>query len=106
LQSGRALHGFAPGIGCQGHEKSPARTVPHDFGAAAIRQDDFLSARDWKKAITAKLYKAWSEAKLRKRWLPEKGLVIRKATPEKAMRITWSDGKTSVSVNFYPDFAL
>jgi hypothetical protein len=27
--------------------------------------------------------------------------VIRKATPEKSMRITWSDGKTRVSVNFY-----
>ena len=52
-------------------------------------------------APLAKLYKAWSDAKLRRRWLPEKGIVIRKATPEKSMRITWSDGKTSVSVNFY-----
>jgi uncharacterized protein YndB with AHSA1/START domain len=52
-------------------------------------------------APLAKLYKAWSDAKLRSRWLPEKGIVIRTATPEKSMRITWSDGKTSVSVNFY-----
>jgi uncharacterized protein YndB with AHSA1/START domain len=49
----------------------------------------------------AKLYKAWSETKLRRRWLTEEGILIRKATPEKSMRITWSDGKTSVSVNFY-----
>ncbi len=51
-------------------------------------------------APLAKLYKAWSDDKLRNRWLPEKGIVIRKATPEKSMRITWSDGKTSVSVYF------
>ncbi|MGH7599837.1 MAG: DUF4287 domain-containing protein, partial [bacterium] len=51
-------------------------------------------------APLAKLYKAWSDAKLRNRWLPEKELVIRTATPEKSMRITWSDGKTSVSVYF------
>ncbi|MCI0699391.1 DUF4287 domain-containing protein [candidate division KSB1 bacterium] len=51
-------------------------------------------------APLAKLYKAWSDAKLRNRWLAEKGIVIRTATPEKSMRITWSDGKTSVSVYF------
>jgi uncharacterized protein YndB with AHSA1/START domain len=51
-------------------------------------------------APLAKLYKAWSDAKLRRRWLPEKDIVIRTATPEKSMRITWSDGKTSVSVYF------
>lgn len=51
-------------------------------------------------APLAKLYKAWSDAKLRNRWLLEKSIVIRTATPEKSMRITWSDGTTSVSVNF------
>ncbi len=52
-------------------------------------------------APLAKLYKAWSDAKLRGRWLPEKGLVIRSTTPEKYMRLVWTDGKTRVLVNFY-----
>ena len=52
-------------------------------------------------APLAKLYKAWSDAKLRGRWLPEKGIVIRSTTPEKYMRIAWADGKTNVLVNFY-----
>jgi uncharacterized protein YndB with AHSA1/START domain len=48
-----------------------------------------------------KLYKAWSDARLRARWLPEKGLAIRAATPNKSMRMTWKDGKSIVSINFY-----
>ena len=51
----------------------------------------------------AALYQAWDEAKARGRghWLGEKRLVVRKATPQKSMRMTWADGKTSVEVNFY-----
>ena len=49
----------------------------------------------------AALYKAWSDAKTRVRWLDEGPLVIRKATRNKSMRITWCDKKTGVEVNFY-----
>jgi hypothetical protein len=50
----------------------------------------------------AKLYKAWSDPRLRGKWLiGAKSMAIRKATPNKAMRITWTDGKTSVEVGFY-----
>jgi len=45
------------------------------------------------------LYKHWSDEKLRSKWLKDK-FSIRKATKDKSMRITWSDG-TSVEVNFY-----
>jgi hypothetical protein len=48
------------------------------------------------------LYQAWVDDKLRSRWLPEKNLVFRKATENKSARITWIDGKTSLSVDFYP----
>ena len=48
-----------------------------------------------------RLYRAWSDAKTRSRWLGEKGITVRTATPNKSMRMTWSDGKTSISVNFY-----
>src|SRR6266849_5995509 len=37
----------------------------------------------------AALYKAWEGEKARSRWLPDKDMVIRKATANKSMRITW-----------------
>jgi uncharacterized protein YndB with AHSA1/START domain len=50
----------------------------------------------------AKLYKAFATEKARQTWLNEDGLVVRKATVNKSMRITWSDRKTSVEIGFYP----
>jgi uncharacterized protein YndB with AHSA1/START domain len=50
----------------------------------------------------AKLYAAWEDVRVRARWLPGEKLTVRKATKEKSMRITWSDGTSSVSVNFTP----
>jgi uncharacterized protein YndB with AHSA1/START domain len=48
-----------------------------------------------------RLYAAFADAKARKRWLGDVALVVRKATPEKSVRITWDDG-TSVEAGFYP----
>ncbi len=50
----------------------------------------------------SKLFAAWQNDATRKKWLGEDGLTIRKATPNKSMRITWVDQKTSLEVNFYP----
>lgn len=50
----------------------------------------------------ARLYKAWSDPDSRSRWLSEESVVVRKATPEKSVRLTWIDGHTSVEVGFYP----
>ena len=38
----------------------------------------------------ARLYKSWSDAKLRTKWLPDE-LTVRSATPQKYMRIVWPD---------------
>jgi hypothetical protein len=46
-----------------------------------------------------RLYRAWSNARSRGKWLPGKGLTVRASTPERSMRISWSDG-TSVQVWF------
>ena len=46
------------------------------------------------------LYTAFTDDAQRKRWLKEK-IVIRKATENKSARVTWSDGKTSLSIDFY-----
>ncbi len=52
-------------------------------------------------APVSDLYEAWNDAKQRARWLKSK-ITIRKATPNKSMRITWPKDVTSVEVNFYP----
>jgi hypothetical protein len=47
------------------------------------------------------LYVAWIDAKTRSKWLPHSATItIRKATPSKSIRITWSD-KTNVDVGFF-----
>ncbi|HLG37716.1 MAG TPA: hypothetical protein VI338_06240 [Nitrososphaera sp.] len=45
------------------------------------------------------LYNHWSNEEMRKQWLKDQ-VVIRKATVNKSMRITWSDN-THVDVYFY-----
>ena len=45
------------------------------------------------------LYKAWDDEALRSQWL-DAPVVVRKATLNKSMRISWMDG-ASVDVNFY-----
>jgi len=48
-----------------------------------------------------KLYKSFAADKARSTWLPENNLQVRKARPNKSMRVTWSDQKTSLEINFY-----
>ena len=43
------------------------------------------------------LYKAFAVARARERWLPGVKLTVRKATPDKSVRITWPDA-TSVEI--------
>lgn len=50
-------------------------------------------------APVGKAFKAWTDEKIRKKWLPA-NLTIRKATTNKSLRITWEDGKTSLAVAF------
>ena len=47
-----------------------------------------------------KLYGAFAKPRTRARWLPEK-MTVRTATPNKTMRVTWSD-KTDVHLYFTP----
>lgn len=49
----------------------------------------------------ATLFRAWSDAKTRAKWLKASGYTIRKATRNKSIRISWKDG-TNVEVMFYP----
>jgi uncharacterized protein YndB with AHSA1/START domain len=55
-----------------------------------------ISASRTMAASDAKLFGAWSDERLRARWLPEP-ITVRKATPNKSIRVTWGDG-TNVEV--------
>jgi len=46
-------------------------------------------------------FAAWNDKRKRANWLKEEGITIRKATANKSVRITWSDGETSVEAMFY-----
>ena len=50
-------------------------------------------------APVSRLYRAWRDARLRSRWLPDVDPVIRTATRHKSMRVAWPDG-TRVDVGF------
>ncbi|HEV3485702.1 MAG TPA: hypothetical protein VG106_09865 [Vicinamibacterales bacterium] len=50
-------------------------------------------------ANVSDVYAAWDDARRRAKWLGRQKLTIRKATPDKVMRITWPDG-SSVEVYF------
>jgi hypothetical protein len=52
-------------------------------------------------APVAKLFTAWTDAKLRDRWLPNADIEITTATKGKSLRAKW-DGDTRLSVYFYP----
>lgn len=49
----------------------------------------------------ATLFRAFSDRRTRERWLSGIDLTVRKATPERSMRITWEDG-SSVELWFTP----
>ena len=49
----------------------------------------------------ATAFKAWKDARVRARWLPDGGLTIRTATPNKTLRGAWLDGPGSVNVSLY-----
>jgi len=51
-------------------------------------------------APIARLYHAFANDKARNAWLAEEWLAVRKATPNKSMRVTWNDVKTSLEISF------
>src|SRR2546423_34542 len=52
-------------------------------------------------APLGKAYKAWTDEKIRKAWLPA-NFKVSKATANKSLRLIWEDGITRVAVAFYP----
>jgi hypothetical protein len=47
------------------------------------------------------LYRAWVDPQIRRRWLDDPEVVVRKANQPKSLRLGWVDGKTLIGVNFW-----
>ncbi len=48
------------------------------------------------------VYNAWIDESIRKVWFGEQEIQIKKATPDRSIRITWLENQSSVDVAFYP----
>jgi uncharacterized protein YndB with AHSA1/START domain len=47
-------------------------------------------------------FTAWIDETQRSSWLADPGFSIRKTSPNKSLRISWIDERTSLDVSFYP----
>jgi uncharacterized protein YndB with AHSA1/START domain len=50
----------------------------------------------------SRVFAAWADGAQRQEWLGAAGLTVRKATLDKSLRITWTDGETRLDVELYP----
>jgi hypothetical protein len=54
-------------------------------------------------APLATLFRAWTDARRRAQWLPDAaGVSVRSATANKSVCLLWTDGTSSIVVQFYP----
>lgn len=49
-----------------------------------------------------RLFGAWADPGLRSLWLGSAPVAVKRSTDAKSMRMTWTDGGSSVDVSFYP----
>jgi hypothetical protein len=87
---------------------APLRPATPDYAALAGMSDatihrrggTFEATRSKTTAVpVARLFRAFSDARMRNKWLPDVKLTVRNATPTRSVRITWEDD-TSVEVLF------
>jgi hypothetical protein len=95
----RARHGV-PGWWCQmvAVTYEQARGLREKYQSGAGYQ---ASASKTVRVPVSTLYRAWSDARRRAKWLPGVKLVVRRATPDKSLRITWPAPPSNLDVNFW-----
>jgi hypothetical protein len=79
-----------------GYEQAAGKRIKHQV------KDGFqISVSKTFDVTVSKLYNYFAKPALRNKWLSE-DVSIRTQTQNKSMRLNWNDGKTILSVNFYP----
>jgi uncharacterized protein YndB with AHSA1/START domain len=96
LNEKQGLSGWWSQMVTVGYEQARGLRVAHQKGA-----NFEISKGSTIAAPIETVYNAWADETLRQRWLPDRPIHIRKATPYKSMRVTWSDRLTSLNVHFY-----
>lgn len=82
-------------------------TVTYEQARGLRKKYEMADGYQISKSITInapaeKAFKAWTDEMTRANWLENPNIILRKATPNKSLRITWEDPKTSLEVYFYP----
>jgi uncharacterized protein YndB with AHSA1/START domain len=82
-------------------------TVAYEQARGLRKKHEMADGYQISKSITiqtlvGRVYTAWMDELARAKWLEDPNFIIRKANPNKSLRITWVDPKTSVEVYFYP----
>lgn len=78
-----------------GYEQARGKRAMHQ------RSGGFAVSRSKTIAVPlAELYAAWSDKRKRGKWLADAEFTVRRATPNKSMRVTWIDGESDLSVVF------
>ena len=97
LHTEEGLSGWWSQMVTVGYEQVRGRRVRHQKGAYFE-----ISKGKTIHAPIESVFKAWADEALREYWLPGQSIYIRKASPVKSMRVTWSDERTGLNVYFYP----
>lgn len=82
-------------------------TVAYEQARGLRKKHEMADGYQISKSITLhipveKAFSAWTDEMNRANWLENPNINIRKATPNKSLRITWVDSKSSVEIYFYP----
>ncbi len=95
------------------HGVSPwwSQHVTVDYERARGMRERYQTTRGYQVSVSktlpvplSELYDAFADLSRRGQWLPEAPITIRKDTPEKTTRATWTDGdgiETSLDVSYY-----
>jgi hypothetical protein len=77
------------------------------YEQARGRREKHQTASGYQASVTRTLaapvdrvFDAWNDEEVRRKWLPVAKMTVRKATPGKSLRIVWEDG-SRVDVNLY-----
>lgn len=93
LQAKSDLSGWWTQMITVAYERARGLRVKHE------KPDGFeISASKTLTAPVARVFAAWNNARERDSWLG-KGVIVRKATADRSLRMTWCDGKTHVDVD-------
>jgi hypothetical protein len=85
-----------------------SQTVTVAYEQARGRREPHQTSRGYQVGVSKTvpvnvdaLFSAWENEEIRKHWLGDESITVRRATRAKSMRITWNGDQTNVDVSFW-----